>query len=284
MKTFSTIVRSILIICLIILAITFFTKNSYRDIDKFQRAVYQEPIQSTASNTKLIKFDKDNYRYKLTPVANYEINALVVHRRDYRVFSLSSRDDAFPMDLCLVWGSNLKNKSYQNKSLMFSQDSRWCFYRYSNQIDFNSSEVSNNHLLIGNNPALEKKIKSISVGDQVRIKGLLVNTSAELIKQGGKYDSTKFSMSTSNNRLDSGSGACETIYVQNFEIIQKGNIVSHIIFQICIYLIIIILIWELIKFVIGSKFELDKHNRINMRSHAIHLRGEIDERIKKYHF
>ncbi|MGB5540051.1 MAG: hypothetical protein WBO37_08190, partial [Gammaproteobacteria bacterium] len=60
---------------------------------------------------------------------------------------------------------------------------------------------------------LRKQIKQLRIGDQVRIQGWLVNYSND----------AGFSRGTSTTRSDKGNGACETIYLKEFEILQPLN-------------------------------------------------------------
>ena len=87
-------------------------------------------------------------------------------------------------------------------------------------------QVSNNHLVI-DSEKIEKKINQLSVGDQIKIKGKLVNVHAENLGKPGKYDPKLFEWNSSTKREDTGGGACETIYIEDIEIIKKGNAISY---------------------------------------------------------
>ena len=73
-------------------------------------------------------------------------------------------------------------------------------------------QLSNNHLL-SNDKVIRDKIKDISVGDQIYIKGWL----SEYASEGGSK------RGTSITREDSGNGACETIFVTEFEILRASQ-------------------------------------------------------------
>jgi len=229
------IVNKILFCVLIItIAVTFFTRGNYRKVEKIHPEVLKEPIQTELADKQVIKFSKDEYRYELTPLYQYEINGLVVHKMDYTFFSIYKRDSVFPLDLCLIWGENTKSKVYQSKSLQFSQDARFCFYRWQGKVTFDHAALSNNHLVI-NNETLEKKIKKISTGDQVEIKGKLVNIKATNLGEAGTFDPEVFEWNSSTDREDSGAGACETIYVEDIKIIKKSNPISHDLYELSFY-------------------------------------------------
>lgn len=247
---------------LLIFAITFFTRNNYRKVNEISPAVLKEPIQAELDSKDIIRFIKDDYEYELTPLYDYELNGLIVHKMDYTWFSIYKRDSVFPMDLCVIWGNNVKSKVYQNKSLKFSQDFRFCLYHWHGKIDFNSNQLSNNHLVISDKD-LEKKISSLSTGDQVKIKGQLVNVNAINVGKPGKYDPEKFSWNSSIKRTDSGGGACEVIYVQNIEILKKANIISCYAHKISFYGLLALIIFSIAKFFIEMSFAFKKNGKTN---------------------
>lgn len=209
----------------IIFAVTFFTKNNYRNVDQIAPEVLGEPIQTKVIGNEIIKFTRDDYEYELTPLFDYEINGLIAHKMDYTWFSIHKRDSVFPVDLCLIWGDNVRNRVYQEKSVHFSQDFRFCLVNWTKDVGFNLSQMSNSHLVI-NNEELEKKLKLLSAGDQVKIRGKLANIVATNLGQPGQYDPEYFEWRSSANRSDSGAGACEVIYVDGLKILKKGNPIS----------------------------------------------------------
>jgi hypothetical protein len=73
-------------------------------------------------------------------------------------------------------------------------------------------QLSNNHL-ISDDDFIRDQVKAIKVGDQIRVRGYLASYSN---KGGGKRG-------TSTTRLDSGDGACETLYVERFDIVQAAT-------------------------------------------------------------
>ncbi len=226
--------RLIIPTLLIILVITFFTRNNFRGVDEIDQESLKNPTRSTLDDSDIIEFTKDDYEYELTPLFNYEVNGLVVNKMDYTLFSIYKRDSVFPMDLCMIWGDNLENKVHQDKDLKFSQDMRFCFVQWKESVNFDEGDLSNNHLLV-NNKKIEKKINTISTGDQVKIKGKLVNVKAKNLGDLGKYDPEYFEWNSSTTRTDAGAGACETIYVDDIEILKKSNINSHKLFTFSFY-------------------------------------------------
>ncbi len=84
----------------------------------------------------------------------------------------------------------------------------------SNSPAFDQTAISNNHLLT-DQPALAKKLRTVRVGDQIRFRGHL----AEYSHQHGM----NFKRGTSTVRTDSGNGACETVFLDSFEVIKAGG-------------------------------------------------------------
>ncbi len=240
--------RWIFLILLITMAITFFTRNNHRSVENPLSVLFDEPQQTKIEQAENIKFEKDGFSYDLEPLYEYEINGLVVNRFDYTWFSLTRTDNVFPIDLCMTWGNNIKNGTYRDRSVDFRQNGRWCFANWGPDINFDFDEVSNNHLVI-DDKQIEKLAFSINEGDQIRIKGKLVNVEAENVDgESQKYEPTLSSWRSSTNRDDSGGGACEVIYVEELEILQKGNFISFWLFKISFWGLIIFVGWKILVF------------------------------------
>jgi hypothetical protein len=244
---FSKINTPLFAMLIAILVITYFTKDNYKSVDVIMADVLKEPAQKELVNKNLIKFTKDSFEYELTPLYDYEISALIVHLMDYRWFSLSKIDNAIPMDVGLIWGTNVKNKIYQNKSVTFTQDCRFLYIRWSGHLNVNMNEISNNHMVV-NKSELESKMKTLSVGDQVKIKGKLVNLKARYTGKSSDVGTKDVELQSSISRDDREGGACEIIYLEHMEILKKGNIISFYLFPYSFYGIVIMVILNIIRF------------------------------------
>jgi len=218
---------------------TFFSRNNFRNVNEVAPGLLNQPVQYTLNNREEIEFSKNNYEYHLKPLYSYEINALIIGKMDYKLFSIYKYDSIFPVDLCLIWGSNVANKVYKDRRIKFSQDCRWCWVQWDGEVDFSMGEMSNNHLLV-NDRGLERKINSLLRGDQIRIKGKLVNVEAKAM---GKDYPEQIQWNTSTSRSDNGAGACEVIYVEEIEILKKANLFSDALFKAsCLGLIALIIL------------------------------------------
>ncbi len=223
---------------------SFFIRNNLRNVNKVVPELLNQPMQHALDNRGPIEFSKNNYEYHLQPLYGYEINGLIVGKMDYKLFSIYKYDSIFPVDLCLIWGSNVANKVYKDKRIRFSQDCRWCWVEWNGKVDFSLNEMSNNHLLI-NDKALERKINNLLRGDQIRIKGKLVNVEA---KAAGKDSPGGIRWHTSTSRADTGSGSCEVIYVEEIEILKKANLFFDTFFKISSLGLVSLIILNVIDF------------------------------------
>jgi hypothetical protein len=78
---------------------------------------------------------------------------------------------------------------------------------------FDETELSNNHLL-SVDPRISETILGTKPGDQIRLRGVLAEYS--------NLDNS-FKRGSSTSRTDRGNGACETIYVDDFQIVKEAN-------------------------------------------------------------
>jgi hypothetical protein len=122
-------------------------------------------------------------------------------------------DPAQTVDICVVWGPNITTGGY--RKVTYDHGDYTCYYSWSTEYDpaFSGNFLSNNHL-IPTTPALRSLVRSIEVGDQIRLDGTLVDYT---IKDGsGAILYNK--RSTSLVRTDTG---CEIIYLTGGAILHK---------------------------------------------------------------
>ncbi|WP_434777294.1 hypothetical protein [Neisseria sp. Ec49-e6-T10] len=158
--------------------------------------------------------------YYIQPVYEYELYGLVVSKYNTRRAIAASFDADFNVtDLCVVWGQNALDGIY--KDIKFSNTDSTCepYFRTREAYNaylkgekgaFKPTQFSNNHLLAPTS-GLARKFRNIKVGDQVYIKGYLVNygpSPQNIIRK------------TSTTRTDRGRGSEESIYVTEFDILH----------------------------------------------------------------
>ena len=183
---------------------------------RIDHRVYRSPIQEPTAQ-KPFNVVLDDRPYRVQPKFSYEICGLVVseHHSDsmFDMYHRMTGDYLNVCDLALVWGVNAKTGIYQKGK--FSNQDFTAWVEYDDGLDwysFRMNEFSNNHL-ITENPNTRKKLKRIAVGDQVRIKGVLAEY----------FSPPDYHRGTSITRDDTGGRACETIYVNEVEVIQSAN-------------------------------------------------------------
>ena len=176
-----------------------------------------DPIQT---NLKREDFDFE-YRgtsYNVQPVADYELWGLVVTKNNINAwFNVFHDENSVNLkDICILWGENLKNGVYLNEEISFKSGEWTCYTKWSGRFQetFHKNELSNNHLL-SSDTEIQKIIRDINIGDQVHLKGHLVNYA----KSG-----TEFYRKTSLSREDKGNGACEVFYINDINILEKNNV------------------------------------------------------------
>jgi hypothetical protein len=187
--------------------------------------VLRPPEQTPIEDPEPFTFDRSIYRYHVTPLHDYDLAGLVVAKRDHLSFwtEVNAYEDAFPADLCVVWGSNLARGTYLHPSVQFEIHGRVCYGRGSCQARIRNEELSNNHLFVQDDRLLGV-LSSIEPGDQIRIRGKLVDIRATRLERALRgEDPAAFQWKSSTSRGDHGMGACETILADDVHVLATGN-------------------------------------------------------------
>ena len=186
-------------------------------------ALLGEPLQQSTSDPPFSVVSK-GVSYTVKPLYRYELAGLVVseHSADswWDFVHREWQDRLNVVDLCVVWGENVRRESYANAS--FSSGQFTCYYglRFEKALAaFDVRGFSNNHLLTGD-PQLARLMRTVRVGDQIQFRGRLVEYSH---KEGDG-----FWRGTSITRDDAGNQSCETVYVDAFEVIRRKSGLWHV--------------------------------------------------------
>jgi hypothetical protein len=225
-------------------AVTWFTRDRLGSVNDIHPDTLRPAEQTAASFTNSFRFTRNGYEYEVTPLFDYVISGLVVHRLDYSWFSIDRSEKIFALDLCLIWGANLRHKVHQARTIRFSQDCRFCFVEWREQLPFSMAELSNNHLLT-NQPEVEKTLNRIRTGDQLKLRGKLVKVNARLIGKGGRHDSEAVRWTSSTTRNDTGAGACEVIYVEDAVVLRTANTLARVLFRVSLWALAVLMFWEI---------------------------------------
>lgn len=200
-------------VSLVALIGTYFYKDqlppgNYYDIEKLPI-----PAQHLTDRAPFT-IDAGNLSYEIEPKYDYELYGVVVSYNDSEGSRWHEKMQDFinVRDLCVIWGDNVELGMQQ--LISFSSGSWTCYWKTSDSYaahNFSESGYSNNHLLV-EDPMVKRALMSAETGDHIRLKGSLVHY---------KNLKTNTARGTSIVRNDSGNGACETIFVDEFEIINK---------------------------------------------------------------
>jgi len=152
--------------------------------------------------------------YSIEPRYDYELTGLVVSRAFHNAkYGLHRKwnDHLNVADLCVVWGDNASTLDLN--AFDFWNGQFTCNISTDSSQDwktFKPDELSNNHLL-SDDEAIREQIQAVKLGDRVHLRGWL-----------SRYGNDQgFSRDTSTTRKDSGNGACETIFIRQFEILDS---------------------------------------------------------------
>jgi hypothetical protein len=167
------------------------------------------PTQPKQADLKQSKAKKTySYKdYQITPLADFDIQAKVLARKDYH---FDQGADLSPLDLALGW-QKMSDQSIVDQ-IDFSQSGRW--YRWHvDRFPISRREIetqSANIHMIPMDKTIERQLKRIKVGEIIHLTGQLV--------QARKADGFRWKSSLTRN--DTGAKACELMMVHA---VQKPN-------------------------------------------------------------
>lgn len=178
----------------------------------------QSPVQSADGLPEPFEVSRKNVTYTVTPLAGYELWGLVVsyhHSASFVDISHKAWNDYLnTKDVCVIWGKNVETGVYRR--MRFSNRDFTCYYRYPDRETgelFTESALANNHLLPAD-PFVAETLLKARKGDQIHFKGWLVSYGIK---------GTPYARRSSLSRNDRGNGACEVVYVTEFEILRRAN-------------------------------------------------------------
>ena len=174
-----------------------------RGIERAPGVIAAAAPEQRAINTSPPQFEKKGYT--LTALARFTLTARVLGVEHYR---FGREADLAPVDFALGWGP-MSDSAVLSK-LKISQGGRYYFWRTDEfpiprrEIEVNSANMH----LIAATPAVEKQLKHARAGSLVQLSGYLVEARAA---DGWRWVS-------SLTRDDTGTGACELIWVEQLEL------------------------------------------------------------------
>lgn len=213
------------------LLVSFWNRNDLPGDIQYQPEVLNEPLQ-TPTEKEAFTASYEGVDYKVEPEFEYDLYGMIVSYRHHDGKSrmhLMSNDHLNMLDVCVIWGDNTSNPLLHK--INFWNGIFTCNFRTKNQEawdQFDIYQVSNNHL-ISDDELTRKRVNDIQIGDQIRVRGYLASYSSG---NGG-------TRGTSTTRLDTGDGACETLFVERFEIIERATSYWRISMYVSLLLLII---------------------------------------------
>jgi len=196
------------------LLVSFWNRNDLPGNIEYVNEIANEPEQ-TATREKPFYATVNDVEYLIEPEYEYDLTGMIVSFRHHEGNSrmhLQANDHLNMADVCVVWGDNTESELQQ---LDFWNGIFTCnvFTRDMQAWEsFDMNQLSNNHL-ISDDDFIRRQTRKIQIGDQIRVRGYLASYSSP---GGGKRG-------TSTTRTDTGDGACETVFVESFRIVQPAT-------------------------------------------------------------
>ena len=197
------------------LLVSFWNRNDLPGRIDYVPEILDEP-QQTRTREKPFNAVFNDVEYLVEPEYAYDLIGMVVsyrhHDSNSRMHFLA-QDHLNMMDVCVVWGETAMSRFLHR--IRFWNGIFTCNVSTRDSVAweaFDMNQLSNNHL-ISDDEYIRKQVRDIRVGDQIRFRGYLASYSNP---SGGKRG-------TSTTRTDTGDGACETVYVEKFEIVNAAT-------------------------------------------------------------
>ena len=207
--------RWLLCACAVALVVCFWNRNDIPASIDLDARLADEPVQRPISSApQTLRYADTDYRVE--PIYEYELHGLVVSYRQHDGESFMHRwsnDHLNMADVCVIWGESARSEHLGK--LRFWNGIFTCNVQTRDSeawASFRLYELANNHL-ISADPRIRDRVADVRIGDQIRIRGSLARYGAV----GGGM------RGTSTTREDTGDGACETILVEEFAIVERGS-------------------------------------------------------------
>ncbi len=203
---------------LVVMGLTYFSKDALPEPEYYDPAYLENPAQRPTS-LRPFETSVNGEQYRIQPKFDYELHGVVVSYHDADALGDIWHHDRWKdflnvRDLCVIWGDNVRSGVY--RQMDFDNDSWTCWAYWPDRATasrFSMTQLSNNHLLT-DDPEVKRALMAAEPGDHIRFKGVL----ATYANPGNGFE-----RGTSISRTDTGNGACETVYLQDFDIVNKAN-------------------------------------------------------------
>lgn len=197
------------------LLVSFWNRNELPGNIDYVPEILNEPSQ-TPTSKQAFEANYNGVNYRIEPEYEYDLYGVIVSYRHHDSNSrmhLQANDHLNMLDMCVIWGDNTGNP-HLNK-IDFWNGIFTCNVKTQDQEAwdrFDMYKLSNNHL-ISDDEFTRKRVRDIQIGDQIHVRGFLASYGSDATRMRG----------TSTTRLDTGDGACETLFVEHFEIVRAAT-------------------------------------------------------------
>jgi hypothetical protein len=208
--------KAVMIASALTLLVAFWNRNDVPGAIDFSPRLKDEPRQLPLDKPAPVTLRYAGVEYRVEPQFSYELYGLVVSYRQHDgedSMHRWSNDHLNVADVCVVWSDTAFSPTLSK--LDFWNGIFTCNVQTRDSVawsNFKMNQLSNNHL-ISADPYIRDRVADVRIGDQIRIKG-------ELARYGAVGGSGL--RGTSTTRDDTGNGACETILVDEFDIVVPG--------------------------------------------------------------
>ena len=212
MQTAATLNKIVLCASAALLLVSFWKRNELPPAAVLLPQLAEEPRQR-ATTKPPFHVEYSGVSYAVEPKFEYDLDGMVVSYRQHDGESLMHRlanDHLNMADLCVVWGSTAASPHL--REIEFWNGIFTCNFQTSSRVAWDSirtREIANNHLLSADD-VIRREVGRVKIGDQIHVRGWLVS-----------YGNGGHKRGTSITRDDTGDGACETILVDDFEIVRS---------------------------------------------------------------
>ncbi len=197
------------------LLVSFWNRNDLpRNID-YVPEIANEPAQ-TSTRQAPFPVTYNGVEYLIEPEYEYDITGMIVsyrhHDENYSRMHRLAGDHLNMLDVCVVWGDNTRGALLHK--IDFWNGLFTCNVSTRDRVaweSFDMDQLSNNHLL-SDDAFIRDRVQDVEIGDQIRVRGYLASYTSPAGKRG-----------TSTTRTDTGDGACETLYIERFDIVRQAT-------------------------------------------------------------
>lgn len=198
-------------------AVSWWQRDALPEPEFYDSRIAQAPRQTKTQEPEFAA-NAGEQHYWIKPLYRYELDGMVVsmsHAHSFTdIYHAEWQDFLNLKDICVIWGDNVASAVYQDMG--FANSTWTCWVSWPNgevRRRFRDAALSNNHLL-ADRPDVQRAILTARPGDQVLLRGYLAEY---------RNPANGFRRGTSTSRTDRGNGACETVYVERFEVVREAN-------------------------------------------------------------